>query len=156
MQTSAFMTFSMSKLVTSLPFSAFTHQEGSCHLLVCSSTCYNAADKQSKQPRTVCSSTMVTWHKTLWCWGCVFDRVRHCCFMHIFPSGSIPWGVAPRTVCRGNFKNQNPNIDNLSPLCSVLGSKVTTAVPQLTWQNDSRCSGTRWYTVFKPCLHHFH
>lgn len=72
---------------------------------VCSSTCYNTADKEGKQPCNVCSLTTVTWSKKkkrandrVCVYLCVFQEVIFR-FMPIFLTGFryhllLPQGVA--------------------------------------------------------------
>lgn len=115
-------------------FFAFAHDEGSALIRacwgqpVCLSTCYNTADKQGKQPCTVCSPTMIMWSKTLMrgCM-CVCLRRWYSAYAHLsfrFPTQSTPSSrCGSCTVWTFSFKPENPDIDNLSPAVQFLGQR---------------------------------
>lgn len=77
-----------------------------------------------------------------------------CVSMHIkvvfylCPSLTLARSVAPAPPWTLGFKEENPGgADNLSSAVRGMGQRSWAAVAQLTWQIDSGCSGTGWYTV---------
>lgn len=90
---------------------------------VCSSTCYNTADKQGKQPCAVCSPTVVMWstnNDEILCLSCEHDVHRSVIFPTLSASSSM---CGSSTVWAFSFKNENPDIDNLSPAVQFLGQR---------------------------------